>query len=53
MGVSAKARFGTFAGVVTPNVLTILGIIYFLYPMRLPVTTEEDVNRDGRKPSPM
>ncbi len=27
---SAKARFGTFAGVFTPNVLTILGIIYFL-----------------------
>ncbi|MBD3276198.1 MAG: amino acid permease, partial [Candidatus Marinimicrobia bacterium] len=27
---NAKARFGTFAGVFTPNVLTILGIIYFL-----------------------
>lgn len=27
---SAKARFGTFAGVFTPNVLTILGIIFFL-----------------------
>lgn len=25
-----KARFGTFAGVFTPNVLTILGIILFL-----------------------
>lgn len=25
-----KARFGTFAGVFTPNVLTILGIIFFL-----------------------
>lgn len=27
---SAKGRFGTFAGVFTPNVLTILGIILFL-----------------------
>lgn len=27
---AAKARFGTFAGVFTPNVLTILGIIFFL-----------------------
>lgn len=27
---SAKARFGAFAGVFTPNVLTILGIIFFL-----------------------
>ena len=27
---SATARFGTFAGVFTPNVLTILGIILFL-----------------------
>jgi len=27
---STKARFGTFAGVFTPNVLTILGIIFFL-----------------------
>ncbi|HKJ66928.1 MAG TPA: amino acid permease [bacterium] len=27
---SSKARFGTFAGVFTPNVLTILGIIFFL-----------------------
>ena len=27
---AAKGRFGTFAGVFTPNVLTILGIILFL-----------------------
>ena len=27
---SAKARFGTFGGVFVPNVLTILGLIYFL-----------------------
>ena len=27
---NAKGRFGTFAGVFTPNVLTILGIILFL-----------------------
>ncbi len=27
---SAKARFGTIAGVFTPNILTILGIIFFL-----------------------
>ncbi|GAB5537318.1 MAG: Na-K-Cl cotransporter [Rubricoccaceae bacterium] len=29
-GASAAGRFGTFAGVFTPNVLTILGIILFL-----------------------
>ena len=29
-GSSAKARFGTIAGVFTPNILTILGIIFFL-----------------------
>jgi len=29
-GANAKGRFGTFAGVFTPNVLTILGIILFL-----------------------
>ncbi|MEM6530458.1 MAG: amino acid permease, partial [Chloroflexota bacterium] len=29
-GASSTARFGTFAGVFTPNVLTILGIILFL-----------------------
>ena len=27
---TAKAQFGTFAGVFTPNVLTILGVILFL-----------------------
>ena len=27
---SVKARFGTFGGVFVPNVLTILGLIYFL-----------------------
>jgi amino acid transporter len=30
IGLSPTARFGTFAGVFTPNVLTILGIIFFL-----------------------
>ena len=29
-GTSAAARFGTFDGVFTPNILTILGIILFL-----------------------
>ena len=29
-GEAAKGRFGTFAGVFTPNVLTILGLILFL-----------------------
>ncbi len=29
-GLPPTARFGTFAGVFTPNVLTILGIIFFL-----------------------
>jgi amino acid transporter len=29
-GQNAKGRFGTFAGVFTPNVLTILGLILFL-----------------------
>jgi amino acid transporter len=29
-GVKAKRRFGTFVGVFTPNVLTILGLILFL-----------------------
>lgn len=29
-GENSSARFGTFSGVFTPNILTILGIIFFL-----------------------